>query len=106
MRASLRIGNFEWDPRKNNENIHKHRIGFEEAMLAFDDPNSIFQDDAAHSQGEKRFFCIGKVGARILTVRFTRRGNQVRILGAGVWRKGIRSYEKEIEEKATSSDHG
>ena len=31
----------------------------------------------------------------ILTVRFTRRGEAIRIIGAGYWRKGKAIYEKE-----------
>ena len=28
-------------------------------------------EDLEHSQAEKRYYCFGKVGAEILTVRFT-----------------------------------
>ncbi|MDD5422490.1 MAG: BrnT family toxin, partial [Candidatus Omnitrophica bacterium] len=31
---------------------------------------------------------------KIVTVRFTRRGNKIRIIGAGYWRKGRKYYEK------------
>ncbi|MGB4520668.1 MAG: BrnT family toxin [Candidatus Omnitrophota bacterium] len=43
---------------------------------------------------EERFFCIGKVEGKILTVRFIYRGGKIRIFGAGYWRKGERYYEK------------
>jgi uncharacterized protein len=46
--------------------------------------------------GEMRFFCMGKVNGRVLTVRFTYRNEVIRIYGAGHWRKGVRQYEKEI----------
>jgi hypothetical protein len=36
---------------------------------------------------------MGKVGEGILTVRFTYRRNIIRIIGAGYWRKGKKSYE-------------
>ena len=29
---------FEWDNEKNISNKEKHKIGFEEAVLVFDDP--------------------------------------------------------------------
>ncbi|MCX5703542.1 MAG: BrnT family toxin, partial [Candidatus Omnitrophica bacterium] len=48
-----------------------------------------------HTEKEERFFCIGKVEDRILTVRFTYRGNKIRIFGAGLWRKGKWYYEKD-----------
>ena len=44
---------------------------------------------------EPRYFCIGKVDDRILTVRFVYRNNKIRIIGAGYWRKGRKYYEKE-----------
>ena len=56
-------------------------------MLAFSCPGP---DDT----DESRFFCIGKTAGKILTVRFTYRGNDIRIIGAGYWRKGKLIYEK------------
>ncbi|MDD5628058.1 MAG: BrnT family toxin, partial [Elusimicrobia bacterium] len=46
-----------------------------------------------HSQTEQRFYCFGKVGGGILTVRFTYRQHRMRIIGAGYWRKGRAIYE-------------
>jgi hypothetical protein len=43
----------------------------------------------------KRYFCIGRVGNRIMTVRFSCRNGKIRIYGAGYWRKGRRYYEEE-----------
>ncbi|WP_231363524.1 BrnT family toxin [Thioalkalivibrio sulfidiphilus] len=52
-------------------------------------------EDLSHSQGEKRYFCFGKVPDGILTVRFTYRHGLIRIIGAGYWRKGKQIYERE-----------
>ncbi len=52
-----------------------------------------------HSQHEDRFFCVGMVMGEILTVRFVRRENKIRIIGAGFWRKGVRYYEKEEDNR-------
>lgn len=49
--------------------------------------------DVLHSEAEPRYFCYGAVGGRILTVRFTLRGQVIRIIGAGFWRKGAEAYE-------------
>ena len=65
------------------------------AQHAFTDPKRVIAEDLEHSKAEKRFFCIGRVGEGILTVRFTYRVGKVRIFGAGYWRKGKAIYEKE-----------
>ena len=86
---------FEWSKRKEIANIAKHGVDFEEARSAFADPRLIMAADKGHSEGEPRLFCIGR-SARggILTVRFTYRGEIIRIIGAGYWRKGRRIYEE------------
>ena len=86
---------FEWDEAKNAENIVKHNVSFEEAQEAFYDKNAIINEDDEHSLFEKRYFCIGKTEKDILTVRFTYRNNNIRIIGAGYWRKQRRYYEQE-----------
>ncbi len=86
---------FEWDPAKDLTNRAKHRIGFAEAQYAFDDPRRVIAEDLAHSSElEKRYFCFGKYGEGVLTVRFTYRLEVIRIFGAGYWTRGLRLYEK------------
>ena len=86
---------FEWNAKKDKENQDKHGISFELAQYAFADPNRIIAEDLTHSQAEKRYYCLGKIGDGILTVRFTYRGRVVRIIGAGYWRKGRKIYENQ-----------
>jgi uncharacterized DUF497 family protein len=85
---------FEWDEEKNQSNIAKHGVSFEEAKRVFQDPNRLTLHDTHHSQTEDRFFCIGKTDGGVLTVRFVIRNESIRIIGAGYWRKGIQRYEK------------
>ena len=85
---------FEWDEEKNRANREKHGVGFEQAQQAFLDPERRIVADAAHSEREPRLFCLGRVGGRVMTVRFTRRGDRIRIIGAGYWRKGRKAYER------------
>ena len=85
---------FEWDPEKDRKNELKHEVKFEFAQYAFTDPNRIIAEDISHSQDEQRYFCFGRIGNEILTVRFTYRQNVIRIFGAGYWRKGKRIYEE------------
>ena len=85
---------FEWDENKNLNNINKHNVSFEMAQNAFFDKNRIIIKDKKHSKNEERFFCIGDDGNNILTVRFTMRNNNIRIIGAGYWREGRYKYEQ------------
>jgi uncharacterized protein len=87
------MSSFDWDPVKDAENRSKHHVSFEEAQLAFLDPNRVIARDATHSRSEERFYCFGRVGPRVMTVRFTYRGQVIRIIGAGYWRRGRRIYE-------------
>ena len=84
---------FEWDEEKDKENQEKHNVPFSLAQYAFLDPMRIIVEDINHSREENRFYCIGRVGEGIITVRFTYRGNIIRIFGAGYWRKGRKIYE-------------
>ena len=77
---------FDWNSVKDRENQLKHGVGFAEPQLAFVDPHRVIAEDLTHSEAEPRFFCFGKVGANVLTVRFTYRSEVIRILGAGYWR--------------------
>lgn len=61
---------FVWDPRKEWVNILKHGVDFARASRAFLDPNRKIYIDSKHRADEERFFCIGKVEEKILTVRF------------------------------------
>jgi len=85
---------FEWNLRKDRLNKKKHGVSFITAQRAFLDPNRIIARDLKHSKKEQRYFCIGRVGDEIITVGFTYRGNVIRIIGAGYWRKGNLAYEK------------
>ncbi|MCW7494820.1 BrnT family toxin [Leptospira sp. 2 VSF19] len=87
---------FEWDSKKNQENLEKHGVDFYTAQFAFLDKNRIISKDTVHStESEERFFCFGLVPEGIITVRFTLRGKNIRIYGAGFWREGKKLYEKE-----------
>lgn len=85
---------FIWDFEKELTNIARHGVDFTTALLAFKDPKRKIYFDSKHSDKEDRYFCIGKVNEKILTVRFTYRSERIRIIGAGYWRKGREYYDK------------
>lgn len=84
---------FDWDPVKDAANWRKHGVSFGEAQLAFVDPDRVIARDIRHSRAEQRYYCFGRVSEGILKVRFTYRGNVIRIIGAGYWRRGKKLYE-------------
>lgn len=88
---------FEWDPIKDAQNQQKHGVAFMDAQLAFLDPARVIAKDISHSKGEPRFYCIGETGDGVLTVRFTYRGDVIRIIGAGYWRRGKTIYEQQAK---------
>ena len=89
------VGSFVWDVRKEATNVQKHGVDFETAARAFKDPRRKIYTDERHSEDEPRYFCVGLIEGRILTVRFTYREGLIRIYGAAYWRKGRRYYEEE-----------
>ncbi|HEY8240965.1 MAG TPA: BrnT family toxin [Kiritimatiellia bacterium] len=87
---------FEWDDEKDAQNQKKHGVPFAIAQHAFLDAKRIVADDLEHGTAtERRFYCFGRVGVGILTVRFTYRESRIRIFGAGYWRKGKDIYEEQ-----------
>lgn len=86
---------FEWDDRKDLQNQAKPGVAFVQAQMAFADPHRVIAEDTTHSGAQRRFFCFGRVGDGIQTVRFTHREGVIRIIGAGYWRKGKLIHERE-----------
>lgn len=94
MVPDFRIGSFEWDKEKDALNQIAHGMSFIQAVQVFDDPFRKISFDEAHSQSEQRWYCVGRIGEKIVTVRFVYRESRIRIFGAGAWRSGRKLYEK------------
>lgn len=87
---------FEWDIQKELDNLSKHKVSFREAIEIFTDPKVIHLEDDKHSSEEDRFYAVGKsLKGVVIAVRYTARGNMIRIFGAAKWRKWRKFYEKE-----------
>ena len=93
---------FSWDSAKERANIEKHAVNFATAQSAFADPRALVLYDHEHSSGtELRWWLLGRVGARVLLVRYTHRPQGViRLIGAGYWKEGRDYYEKYWEENS------
>jgi uncharacterized DUF497 family protein len=50
---------YDWDKRKAQINLRKHKISFEEGETIFDDPFLVTFPDKLHSEKEDRLISIG-----------------------------------------------
>ena len=73
---------FEWDEDKNQANIAKHDIDFNDAICVFLDSYRIERIDDRRDYGELRFQAIGMVDGRTLFVAYTYRNENIRIISA------------------------
>jgi len=91
---------FEWDIDKEIENVKKHGVSFLEAIETFSDPDGFAMEDIKHSGNETRYYWIGKSGdGRILTTRYTKRGNNIRLIGSAEWREFRKLYYEKTSIK-------
>lgn len=88
---------FSWDKSKNEPNIQKHGISFDEASSVFLDNFARIIDDPDHSVDEARFIIIGfSQTLRVLTVVYTDKSdNEIRIISA---RKATKNERKQYQE--------
>ncbi len=82
--ASITVGSFEWDENKNQLNLAKHGIDFDDAVEIFDGPILLCRSDRNH---EERWVAIGKSNDHVIAVIFTRRNDIIRIISARSARK-------------------
>jgi uncharacterized DUF497 family protein len=89
--------NFEWNPRKAESNLRKHRVSFVEAATVFGDDLAITVPDPDHSIDEERYITIGWSNRRrLLMVAHADRGNRIRIISAReLTRREQKAYEEE-----------
>lgn len=88
--------NIVWDKRKNQANIKKHKVNFEDAATVFFDSLSITVPDEEHSFYEYRFVTIGESEAgKLLVVFHTETKNEIRIISA---RKPTKTERKNYEQ--------
>jgi len=87
---------FEWDDKKNQINLEKHKISFELISLVFDE-NLISKEDERHDYNEIRHIGYGLIQGRCINVIFTKRGEKIRIIsGRKANAKETRKYHEAI----------
>ena len=88
---------FEWDEDKALNNAKKHRVSFEQAQQAFEDPRAVPFEDSEHSSNdETRYVMIGMSSVGLLFVSFAYRDEGVRLISARRAEKWmVKVYEDE-----------
>jgi len=87
---------YEWDPKKAQSNLRKHRVSFEEAASVFLDPLATTYPDPDHSDEEYRAITVGSSAKqRVIFLFHTQRKDRIRIIGA---RKATARERKQYEE--------
>ena len=76
---------FSWDEEKNDANIKKHGISFNEAASVFDDGDALYMPDERHSKDEERFIIIGmseKLNVLMVCHCYRAEGSLIRLISA------------------------
>jgi uncharacterized protein len=72
-----------WDQRKAEANLRKHKVSFEEAETVFKDWFSVTKPDPDHSLSERRFLTVGlSFKQRLILVAHTEDSDELRIISA------------------------
>src|SRR3974377_1297723 len=88
------LAGFEWDPRKEQDNLRKHHFDFATAALIWAGP-VIEKIDDRREYGEARIIALGEAAGCIIVVVYTWRGEGRRIISA----RKANSREKSLFEK-------
>lgn len=90
---------FEWDNAKNETNISKHGVSFEQASEVFADSNALDIFDDMHSDFEERFITIGRIPGGLVLVIWTELSEEaIRIISARrASKREARRYHAQIE---------
>lgn len=83
--------NFEWDDKKNEANLKKHKISFNEAVIVFYDPFA--QIEESTKAEEQRLTIIGSIEKGVVFVVYIeKKGSSVRIISARKAKKKERKF--------------
>lgn len=80
---------FEFDPKKSDDNREKHGIDFNEAQVLWDDPDTI--EIPVKTSDELRFLVVGRISGKHWSGVITYRSGKTRIISVR------RSRKEEVE---------
>jgi uncharacterized protein len=70
---------FAWDEKKRNLNLAKHGVDFRDAPAIFDGP-LVTVEDTREDYGEPRYDALGMLHGVVVSVAYTERRDEVRII--------------------------
>lgn len=74
---------FQWDRGNATKNWEKHEVSQAECEQVFFNRPLLVQYDVSHSQGEIRYFALGRTDEdRLLFIAFTIRDDLIRVISA------------------------
>ena len=89
---------FEWDEAKNQLNIEKHKLSFNDAKQIFEQP-LVINEDTRFTYQEKRYIGYGKIDGRLMCVVYTERHlNRIRIISFRKANNREKEYYKECTQ--------
>ncbi|MFP5228710.1 MAG: BrnT family toxin [Acidobacteriota bacterium] len=102
---------FEFDERKNRQNLAKHGVDFETAQIVFDDPYSLTQPDLIHLD-EERWITLGEIAPGVMlfvvhtTFAATDGEEVIRLISARAATSRERKAYEEAHQRAEAPDRG
>lgn len=88
---------FEWDPNKNDLNIEKHGIDFNDAQNIFEG-FTLEHEDSRRDYGKSRIAAMGEINGFVLIVVYTWRGHTRRLISARLAKQEERArYYEQIQ---------
>jgi uncharacterized protein len=89
---------FEWDESKNQQNLKKHGIAFEDVLSVFANSEALALEDKRRDYGEPRYLVLCPLEDMLVHVTYTVRGGNIRLISA---RRASRREKRDYEQRRT-----
>ncbi len=71
---------YVWDETKRKSNVEKHGLDFADAYLVYENPGKCTYDSSRLGEYRLMDIALAEVRGKVLTLIYTERGNDVRII--------------------------
>ena len=95
---------FEWDEKKNQINVERHNIDFNDAKDIFQSER-LTAIDTRKDYGEIRRISIGKIGPHVCVVVYTKQRGIIRIISARKANQRERRKYYDLIERAKTEEN-